>query len=356
MKILELTRQFFPSIGGMEKFVEDRLKIYEHQGFSYKIVTTTHAERNLNNNKRLDDVEYLPTYTPYEIVPGLRKRLNIDYDVLSVNKVGYYYADYAIRKACKDGKKIILTPHMYFHTNRYKFVKDIHFKLVLPTIINKVNSIICFTEFEAKFWDSNFPMLKNKIEIIPHYFKKPEIIVSESGNEFGSYFLFLGRGEINKRIDLLIPAFNEIKSNYKLVLTIDQDELSTSNKEIVLNNNQIHVLGRVSENRKQNLLSNCSALVLPSDYEAFGIVNFEASFYKKVLLLSDLEVFKCFLDNSGVLYFQNNHKSIKEVLTNFISIEKNKKKQMGKINFENLSRYDFKTISEKYSKLFDKLK
>ena len=355
MKILELTRQFYPSIGGMEKFVADRLKIYKHLGYTYQVVTTTHTERKLSAGKRLDDVEYLPTFTPYEIVPRLGKSLENDYDILSVNKVGYYYSDYAIYKAFEDGKKIILTPHMYFHTNRYKFFKDIHFKIVLPHIINKIDYIICFTKYEANFWYRNFPSLKNKIVIIPHYFNPPKVGCNNCTNGYDNYFLFLGRGEKNKRVDLLIPAFNEIKSNYNLVLTVDKEELSMQNKEIVKQDRRIYVLGRVSEKEKQNLLANCSALVLPSDYEAFGIVLFEASFYKKVLLLSDLEIFKCILDNSGVIYFKNNLTSIKKILSNFILFKEKKKIMMGEKNFNNLLKYDFKTISKSYKKLFEKL-
>ena len=45
MKILELTRSFYPSIGGMEKFVDDRLKIYKSLGYEYKVITTTHSEK-----------------------------------------------------------------------------------------------------------------------------------------------------------------------------------------------------------------------------------------------------------------------------------------------------------------------
>ncbi|MCB9247378.1 MAG: hypothetical protein H6613_01960 [Ignavibacteriales bacterium] len=46
MKILELTRSFYPSIGGMEKFVADRLKIYDSLGYEYEVITTNHTEKN----------------------------------------------------------------------------------------------------------------------------------------------------------------------------------------------------------------------------------------------------------------------------------------------------------------------
>lgn len=355
MQILEVTRQFYPSIGGMEKFVDDRLNIYQYLGYNYQVIATNHFEKKLSSGKKIKDVKYLPSYTPYEIVPSLGKTMKLEYDVLSVHKVGYYYADYAISKAYNDGKKIILTPHLYFHTDRYRFIKEFHFKWVLPIILKKVDKVICFTEFEANFWLNNFSFLESKIEIIPHYFQPSSIMIKDTKNNYGEYFLFLGRGEKNKRIDLLIPAFDDLKSNHHLVLTVDNDELSQSNRKIVENNNLIHVLGRISEDKKQNLLANCLALVFPTDYEAFGIVNFEASYFKKVLLLSELEVFKCYLNSSGVLYFKNSVESIKEKLNNFILLGESKVKDMGNKNFLNLNKYEFETISEKYFRMFNQL-
>jgi len=355
MKILELTRSFYPSIGGMEKFVHDRLKIYQSLSLEYQVVTTNHSEKRLNSTKRLNFVKYLPSYTPYEIVPSLKRIMNIEYDVLSVNQVGYYYSDYAIRKAYSDGKKIILTPHFYFHTNKYKYIKNLHFNYVLPTIFNKVNRIICFTKHEASYWMEKFPRISKKIVIIPHYFMPPTKIIDSGKNEFGTYLLFLGRGEKNKRIDLLIQAFDKLKSNYHLVLTIDTDEIPFNLRKIVYNNNKIHLLGRVSEKRKQTLLANCAVLVLPTDYEAFGIVNLEASFYKKPILLSELAIFKSILDSNGIIYFENNIQSIYTNLIKFINLSENEKNKMGIINYKNLNRFRMENVLEKYSVIFKEL-
>ena len=351
MKILELTRSFYPSIGGMEKFVDDRLKIYEFLGHEYQVITTTHSEKRLDNSKKLDFVKYLPSYTPYEIVPSLKQTMNLDYDVLSINQVGYFYSEYAINRAYQEGKKIILTPHFHFHTDRYKLFKDLHFKYILPKSLYKVDKIICFTTHEANYWIKNFPFTEQNIEIIPHYFQPPKSKVTEFKNEYEDFILFLGRGERNKRVDLLLPAFDEIKSNYKLVLTIAKDELSDVNKNIVDRNKNIHILGRVSENEKQSLLATCKALTLPTDYEAFGIVNLEASHYSKPLLLSNLKVFHNIFDSKGVMYFENNSKSLKRKLSDFIKLSLEEKHMMGRVNSVNLKQFSFEVISHKYSQL-----
>jgi len=355
MKIFELTRSFYPSIGGMEKFVDDRLKIYQSLGYECQVITTTHSEKKLSNTKRLENVEYLPSYTPYEIVPSLRTTLNIDYDILSVNQVGYFYSDYAINRAFSEGKKIVLTPHFYYHTDRYKYIKALHFKWVLPRALDKVSKIVCFTEYEKQHWNDKFPHLGKKIEIIPHYFKPSANQSNISSNEYGDYLLFVGRGEKNKRIDLLISAFDKIETDFQLLLTIDKDEIPSSLYEIINRNNRIHLLGRVTEEKKQNLLANCIALVLPTDYEAFGIVNFEASYYKKPLLLSELEVFKSILNSDGIIYFKNNLESIARAIKKIISSGEKEKIILGTNNYLNLNNYSFEKASKKYAHLFEEL-
>lgn len=355
MKILELTRSFYPSIGGMEKFVDDRLKIYQSLGLEYQVITTTHSEKKLPNTKRLDYVKYLPSYTPYEIVPSLKQALNVEYEILSVNQVGYFYSDYAIHKAFSKGKKIILTPHLYFHTNRYKYIKDFHLKWVLPRLIDKVNKIVCFTEYERRYWLDKFPQLIKKIEIIPHYFKPPDVLEKVCKNEYGDYLLFLGRGEKNKRLDILIPVFDKIETDYQLILTIDKNEISPSLNEIVSKNKRIHLIGKVTEAKKQYLLANSSALILPTDYEAFGIVNFEASYYRKPLMLSELEIFKNILDSKGIIYFKNNEKSISDALKKIMTLSQIVKNEMGLKNYLNLNSYTFEKVSGIYAHLFKEL-
>ncbi len=355
MRILELTRSFYPSIGGMEKFVSDRLKIYESLGYEYNVITTTHSEKQLKNSLKVDSVKYLPSYTPYEIVPSLKTAMNFDYDILSVNQVTYQYANSAIDFAFKNRKKIILTPHFYFHTDRFKIFKDIHFKYVLPKMLAKIDKMICFTEYEATFWVNNFPSIESKIEIIPHYFKPSKIKGKNITDEFGEFLLFVGRGEKNKRLDLLLTAFNSINTKYNLVLTVEKSEISSELLSIVNNNRRIHLLGRVSEERKQNLLASCSALILPTMYEAFGIVNYEASYYKKPLIISNLDIFEDILNTSGAIIFDNNVKSIKEKTLEFLRLDLTRKVKMGMLNYENLEKYTFEKIKKKYKTLFSSL-
>ena len=280
MKILELTRAFYPSVGGLEKFVSDRLKIYSDLGIEYTLITTDFSSKKIDASIIKEIPVILNQYTPYNITPGLKKYLEGDYDVLSVNLLGRYYSDYSILYVKKMNKKIILTPHFTFHTENFKLIKRIHKHLLAPKLLNAVDKIICFTAFEKKYWIDNFNIAEKKIEIIPHYINETNVFKADLAPIPENFFLYLGRFDKNKRVDILIEAFTQIKdSDLNLYLTIEEGDLNNYLKKIIQQDSRIKLIGQVTEKQKSEYLSSCEALIFPSAFEAFGTVLLEASIF-----------------------------------------------------------------------------
>ena len=354
MKILELTRSFYPSVGGMEKFVADRFKIYEELGIDYNLISTNYSTEKRDRNLSRDDVIFINQYTPYNITPNLKKYLDNDYDVLSINQFGRYFSDYAINYVSKNKKtKIILTPHFYFHTERFSFIKSLHKKLIAKKLLDKIDKIICFTEYEKKYLLKYFDVESNKIDIIPHYIVTDKEKYNLSGPTYKNYFLYLGRAEKNKRYDLLIEAFDQLKiKDLKLLLTIRNQDLKSKYKRIVERNGNIHLLGYITEREKFKYISNCKAVVFASDYEAFGTVVLEASKFKKPILCSDLSVFKEILSPQGTMFFKNEVHELKNTLNNFLAKSISDKEIMGDDNYKNLKNFTFEKCLKSYKELF----
>ena len=147
-------------------------------------------------------------------------------------------------------------------------------------------------------------------------------------------------------------AFDKLKlKDCKLLLTIRKQDLHSKHKKIAEANDNIHLLGYITEKEKIKLISNCEAVLFASDYEAFGTVVLEASNYKKPILCSGLLVFKEILNDSGVIYFNNNLVSIEQAIKNFILLDELPKTEMGNINYNNLNRFTLEKIKEKYSRI-----
>jgi glycosyltransferase involved in cell wall biosynthesis len=93
-------------------------------------------------------------------------------------------------------------------------------------------------------------------------------------------FIFLGRLDPIKRVDLLIRAFAEIIKNHnnsRLCIIGDGFEKKHLEELCSLYNlNQVTFCGFLEGNEKTSILDVADILVLPSDYETFGLVILEA--------------------------------------------------------------------------------
>lgn len=354
MKILEISRSYYPSVGGLEVFLENRFKIYDKLNYDYQLITTKYSTGKFNYGKGTRNVIYLKQYTPYNIAPAIKKYLTDGFDLISVNQVGRFMSDAAINHYYNK-IPVLLTPHFTFHTGRYSFLKKVHSRFILKSILNKVDLIVAFTDVEKKYWVNQFSVPEKKIKVIPHYINK---INEKSGPVLSdeNYLLYLGRYDLNKRIDLLLESFitnKELKTN--LVLTINKNDLPADLLKRIGDDKRIYFAGYVDEFEKRNLLRKCSALIYPSSFEAFGYSLLEASAFSKPILCSNLNVFQEILREDGSLKFENDAADITRVIEDFLSLSPERKKEMGEVNLLNLSRFNFENSSELYRNLFEEL-
>src|SRR5690606_17485555 len=237
--------------------------------------------------------------------------------------------------------------------NKYFLIKKVYEKIILPSLLRRVDKIICFTNYEREFWQKEFKVKNDKIAVIPHYIEYEN---QPADIRAGNYLLYLGRVEKNKRIDLLIKAFNKIENNnFELYLTISEKNIPEELISFVKSNKKIKLLGYVSDNDKSKLLAGAAAVIYPSDFEAFGSVLLEASAFSKPILASDIGVFKEILNEDGVIFFDNTVNSICESINKFSSLSESERKKMGNVNLYNLNKYSFSNALNGYKNLFESI-
>lgn len=106
-----------------------------------------------------------------------------------------------------------------------------------------------------------------------------------------NYIVFIGRLEFNQKgLDLLIDAYHLIAKKTKANLLIAgsgplRDELLIKNRIRKYGlENRIQLLGKVVGRQKDELLRDCSLVVIPSRYETFSLVALEAMSYGKPIV------------------------------------------------------------------------
>ncbi len=178
-------------------------------------------------------------------------------------------------------------------------------------------------------------LIKNKYHVnsilIP-YFQQKHITTEKSQllhklnlseNEF---ILFLGRITAEKRIEWIIQAYQEIKTNKKLVIAGDNfldpqyvsfiKQLSNKNPNVIFTG---HVIGDL----KSELLQHCLFFVLPSIIEGQSIALLEAMSYHKPILVADIPPHSEMIQNKHFLFSQDNFADFQKKLTILLHLKKN---------------------------------
>jgi glycosyltransferase involved in cell wall biosynthesis len=152
-----------------------------------------------------------------------------------------------------------------------------------------------------------------KTHFIPNGVIQPQILSANIINskyrlEKDDYFLFLGRIVPEKGIHYLVDAYNEIKTDKKLVIAggaSDTDSYYEELRKKASNNKNIIFTGFVQGQELEELYSNAFVYVLPSDLEGMPLSLLEAMSYGNCCITSDIEECAKVMDGCGVTFKQS---------------------------------------------------
>ena len=187
---------------------------------------------------------------------------------------------------------------------------------------------------------------------IPNGVSKPEIvkadIIKEKYNlKKDDYILFLGRMVPEKGIHYLINAFNNVKTDKKLVIAggaSDTDSYCNELKEKAKNNKKIIFTGFVQGKELDELYSNAYIYCLPSDLEGMPLSLLEAMSYGNCCLASDIDECSEVLQDKGFTFSKANindlTKRLQELCDDSKKVNKYKKAAQEYI----LSKYNWDEV------------
>ncbi|WP_392452220.1 glycosyltransferase family 4 protein [Streptococcus parasuis] len=195
---------------------------------------------------------------------------------------------------------------------------------------------------------------------IPNGVTQPDVLNSKIiGSKYNlnkdDYFLFLGRIVPEKGIHYLIEAYNEIKTDKKLVIAggaSDTDSYYDELKRKATNNENIIFTGFVQGQELEELYSNAYVYVLPSDLEGMPLSLLEAMSYGNCCLTSDIEECSDVMEDCGVTFKQ----SSVEDLANKLQYLNDSEKVVQKLKLESspfiIKKYNWDDIVNKTLELY----
>ena len=402
MKICNVIQRYPPAVGGSETWAQEVLRFAAKQGHEVDVFTyNVNKEEEFWRNPPVED--NLLSFGPANFDKGVFvRRFNRDlpinllhhcvygglfdkllkiyfygphsvqmygqmfkrfkeYDIIHTHTVPYPHNFVSYFASRLHGKKLVITPH--FHPDHPHYERWSNYAL-----LKKSDAVITVTEWEKDYLAGKgidrekLFVSGNGINV--EEYKATDLISFRKQlkqkwgvDESDQIVLFLGRKMESKGIDTLIESAKDILSKRKNVkfllagpnlLWFDKlySKLSKKEKESIID------LGYLSKQEKVNLLHVSDLFVLPSKFEAFGIVFLEAWICGTPVIGSDLGAMPSVIGDGGLVAKFGNSIDLKEKIE-FILDNKSEAEKMARNGKKKvLENFTWEKIGEKVEEVY----
>lgn len=290
MRILHISKYYFPYIGGVENICK---YLVDGMSSTYKIAIVCFNEKNKNIIEKNNDIEIYRVATWINIA---RQALSLSYfpilhkvikefkpDIIHFHWANPYPAAVLLTMIPKNIKLLV-----HWHMDIIKQAKIYPFIRPFETALLKRADLILVTS--PTYRDASLPLqpFKNKIKILPNAINESNFILKEGDKKQiekikaqynnKKIIFFIGRHIQYKGLPYLIEAEKYIKGECEIIIA-GQGPL-TENLKKQSNSKRVHFVGKLSDNELRWHHYAASIFAFPSitKNEAFGVALAEAMY------------------------------------------------------------------------------
>lgn len=328
MRLLHVTHQYRPAVGGAERYITDLSEELALRGHHVDVFTSRSVDyRSWHNElptyERLDGVNVYrfnslprtrlvwrlisygyyhywrtgsPLYEPLiffgngPVCPGVLGAIlqrAWQYDLVHINNLHYAHAWMAYRAARWRGLPVVITPHVHAEQ------RETHDVGYMRRILRGSAAIFADTQAEQQYlsergWNPEIVLggVGMRLERFPTL-DQAACRARLGLPEDAFIVLFLGRKTEYKGVDLCLEALVALRQRHENVYLLavgPESEFSRTLWSRYAGMDGLVVRGAVSDEERLAALAACDVLALPSTGEAFGIVYLEAWAYRKPVI------------------------------------------------------------------------
>lgn len=301
-------------------------------------------------NKNLP-LAYSPCYKQY-----LENHI---YDIYHTQGIWQYPTYITAKTARKYNKPYIVTPRGMLYPqalNHFKLKKKLFLKLFLSNDINHASAIHATCEEEMRHLRNLG--IKTPVAVIPNPVNIPaKATVSNPDNLRIGY---LGRVHPRKNIERLLYVWDKLsldKTGAELVIIGDGDADYMSflqSEQQRLNLKNVLFTGFLSRQAKENALCSLSYLVVPSDFENFGMIIPEALIYGIPVIASKGAPWSELETHSCGWWADNDTDTLAAIIEKAVHLSETNRIAMGKRGQELVkNNYSVEIVAKKIIRLYD---
>ena len=372
MKILQGCVRYPPAPGGAETVVKAYSEGLRDLGHDVEVVTTDLYTETPFVKKKMPslvngiNVTRHKAYTVsgeahYVLAPGMvQSFLSKNADIIHTHSYGYFQNHAGWIRERFQSTPWVITPHFHpswsmWGGSKRKTLREFYDTVIGKGTLEAADLITCVSKHERDMLVSEIGLKEDNIKIIynginwadwssvpnKEVFRKQYPTISEK------FVLFAGRLATNKGLSDLISAMQLIdKKSVDLVITGadmglgKQLEKEASDKGVTM-----HRLGHIDDETYRSVLAAAEMLVLPSEYEAFGIVLLEAAAAKTAVIGTNVGGIPEAMspNNNGLIVEYNDVDNLAKSIATLLDDEK-MCKEMGKSGRDWAKNFSWESI------------
>jgi len=339
---------FHPVIGGIETYVLELSRELIGKGHEVFVFTSNKTmSQEYNVFPSYEEVEGIKVFR-FRVCPFTRgvefwfgfaeKLLEIRADIVHSHKIGFFMND-VCAYLCEMRKiPCVSTTHgVPYISNVHKepLLRDIYLKSIPGITVKLFDQIIALSTVEIP-WLLRSGVPNEKIHVIPGGVSRRVTELGVNSEEFREKYgikskmiLYLGRLAKKKGIEHLIRAAPQLLKDFptlKIVIAGPDNGIMQSLKELACKlgvERNIVFTGPLSEEEKYAAIASSEALVLPSSFEAQGLVLLEAQILGKPVVATRQGGIPYFIKNgeNGILIEYGKPDQIAEALRSILTDE-----------------------------------
>jgi alpha-1,3-mannosyltransferase len=309
--IIHVTRQFWPSIGGIESVVHDLAMAQVAAGHRVRVVTLNRLFKSNNVQKlppreMIDGVEVIRVSflgsSRYPIAFSAIKFIK-EADIVHVHGIDFFFDYLAWTKPLHRRRLVASTHGGFFHTQFAAPLKRAYFATVTRASLIWYDGVIAVSfadrELFSRVRRDGLVCIENGVNTTKY--------ADAAAREPVKAIAYIGRFSINKRLDRLITfcsALRRIDDQWRFIIAgrpwdLDAAQIVALAKQAGVDD-AVQVIADPCDAEVRRLLAGCSVLASASEFEGFGIAVVEGLSAGLYPLLNDIPAFRRLLEQSQV--------------------------------------------------------